>query len=122
MRDGLAPLSFAQIYRADVSVAHRIIGGEFGNLLKLRERFCIVSKLKVGLAERDVIQPIVGVGGDRVLIGGNGFVTLTAGDVGVTQAAIRFIGVRSQLQSAFQFGNRLGILTRGAGAVAGGSV
>src|SRR5882762_3788187 len=112
MRDGLAPLSFAQIYRADVSVAHRIIGGEFGNLLKLRERSWVVATFKVGLAERNVIQPIVGVGGDRVLVSGNGFVTLAAGAVGVTQAAIRFIGVRSQLQSAFQFGNRLGILTR----------
>src|SRR5712664_2777770 len=112
MRDGLAPLSFAQIYRADVAVTHRIIRGEFGNLLKLRERSCIVAKFKVGLAESNVIQPVVGVGGDRVLVSDNGFVTLTAGDVRVTQAAIRFIGIRSQLQSAFQFSNRLGILTR----------
>src|ERR1700686_5104591 len=113
MRDGLAPLSFAQIYRADVSVAHRIIGGEFGNFLKFHQRSWVVATPKVGLAESDVIQPIVGVGADSVLVSGNGFVTLTAGGVGVTQAAIRFIGVRSQLQSPFQFGNRLRILTRG---------
>ena len=83
LRNGLAPLAFAQIHRAHPFITHGAVGGDFDHLLKFRKRFGVVTEPHICVAQRRVIGPIVGVGGDRLLVSGDGLVTLTAGAVGV---------------------------------------
>src|SRR5713101_9407232 len=102
-------MSVSNVGVADVLVTHRVVAGKFGDLLEGGECLSAVTILKVRGAEGVVVHPEIGIGSNRALVSGDCLLGLTCGAVGVSQAAIGFIGVGSKSEGPFQLDDSLSI-------------
>lgn len=85
LRNSLSPLTLSHIHHTEAFITYGIVAGDFDHLLKLRQRLGVVAEPKVAVAQGGVIRPIIRVGGDGFLVGGDRILTLTAAPVGLSQ-------------------------------------